>query len=274
MMIINRKENTLMRGNQRRLELRTKVFLPVIVGLLLLSVFRFPPISLGQAGETKITVVASTSWTGAMAAAAGADEVRILAPLELKHPPEYDYRPADLAKLAEATALVYGGYEPFIKKLVSAAGFPEDKVIKVKTTNEPGNLKEQVRLLAERFGTSRQAAVWEEEFTRVTEDIRKRAMENKVGEIRVLVQEHQEAFIRWLGYQVVGVFSAGEMTPAKVMEYARLKPDLVVDNFHNPQGKPVMEVTNCRYVELINFPSVSSPTLIALFRENASRLGL
>lgn len=228
----------------------------------------------GWCAESKVVVVASTSWTGAIARAAGADEVRVLAPFELKHPPEYDYRPTDIAKLGEATGVVYAGYEPFMKKLIEAAGYPEAKTFKVMTINEPGNLKQQAKTLAEKLGTLKQEAIWEEEFDEITAEIIRQAEIKQIGKLRVLVQQHQQPFVKWLGFQIVGVFSAGELTPAKVMEYANLKPDLVIDNFHNPQGKPIVEVTKCKYVELINFPSVKEPGLIELFKENAARLGL
>jgi zinc transport system substrate-binding protein/iron/zinc/copper transport system substrate-binding protein len=228
----------------------------------------------GLCADSKVIVVASTSWTGAIARAAGADEVRILAPLELKHPPEYDYRPADIAKLKDAGAFVYAGYEPFAKKLLEASGFPQNKVFTVVTTNEPGILKQQAKILADKLGTQAGEAEWETRFNRITADILKQAGQKKISQIKVLVQQHQQPFAKWLGYNIVGVFGAEEMSPAKVMEYANLKPDLVIDNFHNPQGKPIVEVAKCKYVELINFPSVKAPTLIDLFKENAARLGL
>lgn len=228
----------------------------------------------GWCAESKVVVVASTSWTGAIARAAGADEVRVLAPLELKHPAEYDYRPTDIAKLGEATAVVHAGYEPFMKKLLAAAGYPESKTFKVKTTNTPDNLKQQARLLAEKLGTATQEGKWEGQFEKVTTEILEKAKAKNVAGTKVLVQQHQQAFVKWLGYQVVGVFSAEELTPAKVMEYANLQPDLVIDNYHNPQGKPIVEVAKCQYVELISFPSEKAPGLIELFKENAGRLGL
>jgi zinc transport system substrate-binding protein len=228
----------------------------------------------GKGAESKVVVVASTSWTGAIAEAAGADEVRVLAPFELKHPPEYDYRPSDIAKLSGASLLVHAGYEGFVKKLIEASDLPAAKVVKVTTTNEPANLKQQARFLAQKLGTVEREQEWETRFERLTDTLLKRAEQKKAGKTRVLVQQHQVPFVKWLGYEIVGVFSAGELSPAKVMEYAKLKPDLIIDNFHNPQGKPIREIVKCGYVELINFPSVKVPSLLELFRENASRLGL
>jgi zinc transport system substrate-binding protein len=228
----------------------------------------------GRGAESKVVVVASTSWTGAIAEAAGADEVRVLAPFELKHPPEYDYRPSDIAKLSGASLLVYAGYEGFVKKLIEASGLPAAKVVKVTTTNDPANLKQQARFLAQKLGTVKRETEWETRFDRVTDALLKRAGQKNAGKTRVLVQQHQVPFAKWLGYEIVGVFSAGELSPAKVMEYAKLKPDLIIDNFHNPQGKPIREVVKCGYVELINFPSAKVPSLLELFQENAARLGL
>lgn len=241
---------------------------------LLLLIAILGAVRITSGAGAKVVVVASTSWTGAIAEAAGADEVRVLAPLELRHPPEYDYRPADIAKLDEAAFLVHAGYEPFVKRLIEAAGLPAEKVAVVKTENEPANLKQQARVLAERLGTVAREREWESRFDAVVDEIRLRARQRGVERTRILVQQHQVPFVKWLGYEIIGVFSADELSPAKVMELARLQPDLVIDNYHNPQGRPIAEVAGCRRAELINFPSAKAPGLIELFRENAGRLGL
>ncbi|MDI6742050.1 MAG: hypothetical protein QMD11_04845 [Smithella sp.] len=224
--------------------------------------------------QDKIIVVASTSWTAAIAKAAGADEVRILAPFDLKHPPEYDYRPSDIAKLRFANLLVYGGYEPFIKKLAVTAGFPEDKIIIIQTSNDPEILKKQAQMLSEKMGTQTREAQWEKAFDKALSGVREHTRKNNFRHKKVLVQKYQLPFVKWLGFHVIGVFDADEMSPNKVMEYAKMKPDMVIDNFHNPQGKPIAEIAQCDYVALINFPSAKAPTLIELFNENASKLGI
>jgi zinc transport system substrate-binding protein/iron/zinc/copper transport system substrate-binding protein len=224
--------------------------------------------------DDKIIVAASTSWTGAIAEAAGADEVRILAPFELKHPPEYDYRPSDIALLRFANLLVYGGYEPFIEKLAVAAKMPREKMMVIVTSNDPDNLKKQARLLAEKMGTQKREAVWEKDLDKVLADIQQQAQKKKISRKKVLVQKYQVPFVKWLGFDIIGVFSADELSPNKVMQYARMKPDMIIDNFHNPQGKPIAEITRCEYVALINFPSSNARTLIELLNENAARLGL
>ena len=224
--------------------------------------------------ENKIIVVASTSWTGAIAEAAGADEVRILAPFEMKHPPEYDYRPSDIAQLRSALLLVYGGYEPFVKKLAVAAELPQEKMIVIVTNNDPDNLKKQARFLAEKMGTQKREAAWEKALNKVLADIQKQAKKNKISQKRVLVQKYQVPLVKWLGFDVIGSFNTDELSPNKVMEYAMMKPDMVIDNFHNPQGKPIAEIAKCDYVAIINFPSANTRSLIELLKENAAKLGM
>ena len=122
--------------------------------------------------------------------------------------------------------------------------------------------------------TKKREAAWEKAFDRALADIQKQAKENKISQKRVLVQKHQMPLVKWFGFDVIGVFNADELSPNKVMEYAMMKPDMVIDNFHNPQGKPIAEIAKCDYVALINFPSANARTLIELLKENARRLGM
>ncbi|MCL6612818.1 MAG: zinc ABC transporter substrate-binding protein [Peptococcaceae bacterium] len=219
-------------------------------------------------------VVASTSWTALMAKAAGAGDVAVLAPAELKHPPEYDFRPSDVDKLKDARLIVYAGYEPFMKKMLQAVQIPEDKVVQVATVNTPENLKKQTALLAEKLGTTGTQKAWEAEFDKTVSAIREGAAKQNVAGKRVLVQKHQSPFVKWLGYQVLAEFGPEELSPAKMGELAALRPDLVIDNFHNPQGQGIADMAKCPRVELRNFPAQEHKSLQDLIMDNARKLGL
>ncbi len=219
-------------------------------------------------------VVASTSWTALMAKAAGAGNVAVLAPAELKHPPEYDFRPSDVDKLKDAKLIVYAGYEPFMKKMLQATQTPEDKVMQVVTMNTPENLTKQTRLLAEKLGTTEAQKTWETEFYKAVSAIREGSAKQNVAGKRVLVQKHQLPFVKWLGYQVVAEFGPEELSPAKMGELAALKPDLIIDNLHNPQGQGIADMAKCPRVELRNFPSPDHKSLQDLLMDNARKLGL
>ena len=95
----------------------------ITVILLLSMVFTFPLFARGvdeqsaasayasYSGQTPMgmPVVASTSWVAAMARAAGAERITVLAPMELKHPPEYDFKPNDIIAATQAQWVLWAG---------------------------------------------------------------------------------------------------------------------------------------------------------------------
>lgn len=225
-----------------------------------------------ESSETKI--VASTSWVAAMAKAAGAQNVRVLAPVDLKHPPEYDFKPSDVQSIIEADWIIMAGYEPFMNQMLEANDVDEEKIIKVSTTNTIENLKEQTKLIAEKIGTEEAQAKWDEEFTIAYNSILEKAKNKGVKNTKVLVQMHLQAFVKALGFDVLEAYSADELTPAKIGELAKLNPDLIIDNYHNPQGQPIAEATGVDRIEIRNFPGEEHKDLIDLFIDNAKKLGI
>ena len=219
-------------------------------------------------------VVASTSWVGLMVRAAGIEDATILAPIELQHPPEYDYRPSDIARVTNADYLVWAGYEPFVRKLVEATDLQEERLVDVVTVNTPDNIREQTRKLATLFGTEDRQAQWETEFNQLTDRLQRAVIEKEAANMPVLVHFHQQAFVRWLGFDVIGVFGPEDISPAKMAELAQLGPAMVIDNYHNPVGGGIAEIASVPHVELVNFPSKGLDTLDALLEANAAKLGL
>ncbi len=227
-----------------------------------------------QVEETAQSIVASTSWTAYMAKAAGADEVSVIAPIELKHPPEYDFKPSDVELVKNADWIIMAGYEPFMKKIIESNDVDESKIIIVKTMNTYSNLTEQTKIIAEKLGTLSEQSAWQENFKKEYDSIAKSAEEKNVSEKTALVHVHLSALAESLGYNVVGVFGAEEMSPAKIAEFAELKPDIIIDNFHNPQGEPIKELCDAELVTLRNFPGPEDKDLIDLFKHNAQKMGL
>jgi ABC-type Zn uptake system ZnuABC Zn-binding protein ZnuA len=86
-------------------------------------------------------VLASTFWVAAIAKAAGAENVRILAPLDLRHPPEYELKPSDLAAASKADIIIYAGWEQFTKKLADTAGSAGIQTITGTTSNAPAEFR-------------------------------------------------------------------------------------------------------------------------------------
>ncbi len=198
-------------------------------------------------------VVASTSWTAAIARAAGAGDVRVIAPLELKHPPEYEIKPSDLEAVKGASLVVYAGYEKFAKRLVETSGSQGTAELKLFTDNVPEAFKAQVKLVAEKLGTRSSYDCWAAGFDAYTRDVKAR-IQAAYPDKRAVAHKMLKTYVEWLGFDVVGTFGPGEPSPAVVLDLVKLHPAIVIDNYHNPSGKPIAESLSAPLVELINFP--------------------
>ncbi|GHV23705.1 hypothetical protein FACS189494_11840 [Spirochaetia bacterium] len=217
-------------------------------------------------------IVASTSWVAAIARAAGAERITILAPSELKHPPEYELKPSDLRAASKADIILYASWEMFAKKLAETAGSAGVQIINVYTTNDPVKIKEEARRLASIFGTTEREAAWEKEFDTLTAKLRteiQAAYPNK----RAAVNRMQLPFATWAGFTVAGEYGPAEPSPAVIVDLVGLKPNLVIDNYHGPSGIPIAEAAKVPYSELINFPGKDGTvTLEDVFKYNAAVL--
>ncbi len=260
----------------------------ITVILLLSMVFAFPLFSRGvdeqsaasayasYSGQTPMgmPVVASTSWVAAMARAAGAERITVLAPMELKHPPEYDFKPNDIIAATQAQWVLWAGYEGFMKNLVTAAGIADDKVILVTTNNTPVVVKENVRILSERLGTIARFPAWEKELDVLVEQIREGATVQGIAGKRAAVQFHHQALARWLGYDVVAVFGPGELTLTQLRSIEALNPDIIIDNWHMAQGEPLKK-NGRAYVQFLNFPGAyGTISILDVLRHNAEQIGI
>lgn len=230
----------------------------------------------GAAHARSLRVVASTSWVGAIAQAAGAAHVTVLAPFDLKHPAEYDFKPKDIERVMNADFVVSAGYEPFMKKVMTAARVPEPKALTVYTDNVPSTLKQQTRKLADAFGTQKAEQRWEKAYDNTVARVLAQARKKNLPGTRVIVHRYLAEYAKWLGLDVIGVFGGGEeITPVQMAELIGKRPALVVDNWHDAQGEAIARETHAPYVLLLNFPGHDGTrTLIDVLEYNARQLGL
>jgi zinc transport system substrate-binding protein/iron/zinc/copper transport system substrate-binding protein len=220
----------------------------------------------------KPVIVASTSWVAAIAEAAGLENVRILAPVDLKHPPEYELKPSDLQLVSRSRVILYAGWEMFAKKLAETADGANVTAIKVNTTNDPDVLIAEAQKLAGQFGTTAAFEKWRDNFRIETNDIRTKVLAAWPDK-RAVVQRMQTPFIKWLGFEIIGEYGPAEPSPQVILTMVNLKPALVVDNYHGPSGMPIAEAARAPYAELINFPGKGgTKTLSDVFRYNAAIL--
>lgn len=216
-------------------------------------------------------VVASTAWTAAIARAGGAEDIAVVAPVDLKHPPEYEVKPSDLASVAGADLVVAAGYEKFAKRLAEVAGSGKVPVLEVYTDNLPPVFKREALKVAEALGTRTRYDAWEKGFDERTAAMREKIMA-AYPDRRAAVHRFLKTYAEWLGFEVVGTFGPGEPSPAVVLDLVRAKPAVVIDNWHNVAGLPVAESLGCSYVELINFPGkAGTATIDDVFSYNERR---
>ena len=96
-------------------------------------------------------VIASTSWTAAFAFLAGIDEVTVIAPASLRHPPEYEITSSDIQRVLESDFFVYAGFERMMKTLGDSVG--NTQMLKISCNNSVENVKAESLKLASVFGT-------------------------------------------------------------------------------------------------------------------------
>lgn len=243
----------------------------VVAAALLLYLLPAAPL-LAQSGRPRVT--ASTAWVAAIAEAAGAEVLRVLAPIEMRHPAEYDFRPSDVRHAVDADWLVWAGYEGFMRNLLQAVEFPAERVLRVRTNNSPPVLKEVAGGLAAELGTEDAFARWQTELDALAREIEANAAAAGVAQTRLAVHEHHRVVAEWLGYNIVATFGPGELTPTALRHVLAEEPQLIIDNWHMPSGE-VLQGAGREYRALINFPGrAGTESLLDVLRYNAARLGI
>ena len=97
-------------------------------------------------------VVASTSWAAAFADIAGADEVESIAPVNLRHPPEYEITVSDVQKISESEIFIFAGFERMMKTLGTKV--PNKGVsVQIVLDNSLATVKESTLKIAQELGT-------------------------------------------------------------------------------------------------------------------------
>jgi ABC-type Fe3+-hydroxamate transport system substrate-binding protein len=192
--------------------------------------------------------------------------------VDLKHPPEYELKPSDLEAVGSADIIIYAGYERFAQKLAETAGSAGLKVLRIATSNKPSELKAEARKIAEALGTVGRFEEWSRNFDSFAADLRTKVLAAYSGRGAV-VQRMQRPFVEWLGLDISGEFGPAEPSPAVILQLVRIKPALVIDNYHNPSGRPIAEAAGAAYADLINFPGRDgTKTIEDVFRYNAEIL--
>ena len=231
-----------------------------------------PAASVPHEHEHGKKVVASTSWVGAFALAAGAEEIIVIAPSNIQHPPDYDPKPSDLEAISGADYVLYAGFEGFAPRMQEAVGGSSDKLITVATENSPEAIHKEVTRLGELFGTQDKAAAFLEtfdaEYAKLSEEVKAAVGDQKPV---VVTQMFVTPWVFFAGLEPAGMYGPMPMTPDELKTLSDAKPTMVFENAHMGGGDPLVEATGAQKVDLINFPG-DDMDLLSVFRQNAETL--
>lgn len=229
-----------------------------------------------QAAEAQpeATVLATTPWTAAFARLAGAQDVELLAPYEMRHPPEYELRATDLRRIEAADLVVYAGYETMMDRLQDAIGTHNVSSVQITTTHTYASIEEATMAIARALGTEQIArrnlaevaaflADWEAE-------IRRRGLDKQA----VLVHQFQMPLAGDLGLSVAGRFGPGPMEAQQIVALSRSDAVLIIDNWHNQVAQPLEEtLPDTPVVSFLNFPGhAGTRTLMDVLEYNRAQI--
>ena len=207
----------------------------------------------GSAEQTETSpVIATTSWTAAFAQVAGIDGVKVLAPYDLQHPPEYEITPSDIKAVSQANLIIYAGYEVMMERLKESAG-TDARMVQITTVNTLPVITESVTLLAEAAGTQAAAkknlAEIREFFAAWKNDLAPYA------DKPVITHSFLEGLAKSLGLNVVGTYGPAPLEAKQLKELTDSKAAVIIDNWHTKVGQPLVEtMPNAKTAVLINFP--------------------
>ncbi|TDU74574.1 zinc ABC transporter substrate-binding protein [Streptomyces sp. KS 21] len=219
----------------------------------------------------KPVVVVTTTWEGAFAKAAGAEDVKVIVPQSVHHAPDYDPKPSDLAAVGKADFVLYAPFEPYAAKIKEAAG-SKAELVEVKLDNDTDKVKAEVARLGKLFGTEAAAARWtasfDTEYAKLSEDVQGSWPGGKSP--AVVTQAFTGWSARLAGAAPVGTYGPEAVTPAQLAELSGKKPALVLDNAHMSTGT-VLPDSGARQVEIVNYPGTDLD-LLPVYRNAAAEL--
>jgi zinc transport system substrate-binding protein len=216
-----------------------------------------------------LRVVATTGWVAAFVRSAGfTGPIRVLAPFELQHPPEYELKPSDLLAVADADVLLYAGYERMASRLLDAVSSSTIRKLKITTDHGMKTIRESVMAIAGALGTSAKAQENLETIQAFIESWRRELAAAGWSSAAVLAHAMHKPLLEELGFRIVGVFGPAPLEATKIRDLSGLGARLIVDNVHNPVASPLREtVKDARYLALRNFPS-SDISVLEILAEN------
>ncbi|MFE9312269.1 metal ABC transporter solute-binding protein, Zn/Mn family [Streptomyces sp. NPDC006706] len=212
--------------------------------------------------DTVPVVVATTTWEGALAKAAGAEDVKVIVPSSAQHAPDYDPKPSDLAAVAGADFVLYAPFEPYAKKIKEAAG-SSAKLVEVDLDNDAARTSAEVTRLGKLFGTQDAAAKWDTSFKSEYGALQQELKAAWPGgrAPAVVAQVFSVWSAKMAGADLRGTYGPQAVTAKQLADLVAKKPAFVLDNVHMTTGK-VLPDSGARQVEIVNYPGTDLDLLV------------
>ncbi|MFJ8078250.1 metal ABC transporter solute-binding protein, Zn/Mn family [Streptomyces sp. NPDC096176] len=208
----------------------------------------------GKKNDDAPVVVATTTWEGAFAKAAGAEDVQVIVPSSAQHAPDYDPKPSDLTAIAGADFVLYAPFEPYAEKIKEAAG-SDAKLVEVNLDNDADKASAEVTRLGKLFGTEDAAAKWntsfKTEYGTLQKDLKGAWPEGKAP--AVVAQVFSVWSAKMTGAEVSGTYGPQAVTAKQLSDLSKKKPAYVFNNVHMTTGK-VLPDSGAKQVEIVNYP--------------------
>lgn len=237
--------------------------------IAVLVILALCPVLFAQAAsEETVSFVASTSWTASYADLAGVDDIRVIAPASLRHPPEYELVPSDIVAIQNADYFVSAGYERMMAAIQE--GIPSDHRtdIHISTGNTVENITAQADLIASYTGTE----VRYQDYVDMIEEARSTVQELGLDSLNVFCQNMLAPLALDIGLNVSATFQ-GELSASQIEEAVNADYDLIIDNYHSPSAAPLDGLVDCPVIVWRNFPeTVGRGALESMVRQNLDTL--
>ena len=212
-------------------------------------------ISCSEPAKKESMVVATNSWTAAFARAAGAKNVLVLAPFDMEHPSEYELRVADISVIAHAKVIIFAGYETMVKRLQSGMDLKKEVLLRIDTDYSMATMEKSVMEIAQRLGTEKVALQNIDSIRHLMTEGRAQFDKSGLNSTPVLVNFFQVSIVREMGFEIAGTFGPAPLEAGDINKMAKPRSGMIVDNEHNPVGKPLIAVKpGVLYKQLLNYP--------------------
>jgi zinc transport system substrate-binding protein len=214
-------------------------------------------------------VVASTTWVGALAKAAGATDIAVIAPDNVPDPGAFQPTQEEMALAGRAEHVVYAKSDGFAGALEAAAG--DAHLVPVVPSTEPSGIRTAVTALARAMGTEAAANRWltafEAEVEGLSEALKGLAPIPPDTAVASADVAHWAAFA---GVRVVAEYGPEPPTDAERAALVARRPKLLLASVHRPADTP--DIPGALRVDLVNYPA-DDLDLLAVFQTNGDRLG-